>query len=366
VGSRRELLLRASALGVALVGLDAVRGAPAASAATDLSVLGWGGAYQDALAKWVNAPFRSATGAKVAFQAQGKAAQSLAKIQTEKANPTVDVWLTTAALPLLLAKSGGLEELTVEKIPNLANVAPVAVQKYQGKVYAAGIHLQANLLIVDRERIKTFIPNYTPAMLKSWTFLYRPELKNQVGLGGFEGQYGASSIVITKPYGGSEYQEEKFFAAMRKVAPNVHMIKPGSVGWVQPFLSKEVVAAEGDAVDAAALLKAGAPVDVAAPLDPLSIVLDYVVVIKNGPAGADLAIKYVNEMLQPSVAGPYCSEIGSYSPNRRAVVTPPRGMPVPSPDEISKGWLINYDVAIANYDKWNERYKKEVIPLFGR
>ena len=365
--SRRQFFLRGLALGFSLSSLAAILGTvDEAAAGAGLSVVGWGGAYQDALAKWVNTPFEAANGIKVIFQGQANAAQSLAKIEVEKAKPSVDVWLTTTALPLLLAKAGGLQELPMDKVPNLANIIPVAVQTYQGKAYGAGIHLQSNLIVVDNQRIKTLIPNYNIDMLKSWTFLYRPELKNQIGLGGFQGQYGSSTICMTKPYGGSEYDEEKFFAAMRKLAPNVHMIKSGAVGWVHPFLSKEVVAAEADQVDAAALLKNGAPVDIGAPLDPLTVVLDYIVAIKNGPAGGDLALRYINEMLRPDIMGPYCSQIGTYSPNRKAVVAPPHGMPVITPAQLAKGWHINYDVAIANYDAWNERYNKEIVPLYGR
>ena len=94
-------------------------------------------------------------------------------------------------------------------------------------------------------------------MLKSWTFLYRPELKNNIGIPGFAGLYGTSMIGMSKPYGGSETDEEKFFAAMRKLAPNVHTVKTASIGWVQPFLTKEIVAAETAGADAAAGAEGG-------------------------------------------------------------------------------------------------------------
>jgi spermidine/putrescine-binding protein len=365
--SRREFFLRGLALGVSLTSLATLldaAGTPA-DAAGDLNVLGWGGSYQDALVKWVNTPFEAANKLKVSFQAQGFAAQSLAKIEAENAKPTIDIWLTTTALPLRLAKEGLLQELTTDKIPNLVDIVPLAIQRYEGKAYAAGIHLNANLIIVDNKRIKTLIPNYSIDMLKSWTFLYRPELKNQVGIPGFKGEYGASMIGVSKPYGGSEYDEEKFFAAMRKLAPNIHTVKTSAVGWAQPFLSQEVVAVEAAEVDATAVLKAGASVDIAAPADPLVVALDYVVQIKNGPAGVDAGAQYINQMLKPENMGPYCKQIGIYSPNRKAMVAP-EGMPVIPADQLAKGWLINYDAALAHFDAWNERFTKEITPLFGK
>jgi putative spermidine/putrescine transport system substrate-binding protein len=365
--TRREFLLRGLAIGASLGSLAALldaAGAPAA-AAGDVNVLGWGGSYQDAIAKWVTTPFQTSTGLKVNFQGQGFAAQSLARIEAEKAKPTLDIWLTTTALPLRLAKEGLLQELTVEKVPNLAGIAPVALQKYESKIYAAGIHLNVNLIIVDNQRIRSLIPNYNISMLRSWTFLYRAELKDQVGIPGFKGEYGASMIGVSKAYGGSEYDEDKFFAAMRKLAPNIHMTKTSAVGWVQPFLSKEVVAVEAAEVDATAVLKAGASVDIVAPIDPLTIALDYVVAIKNGPAGPDAAFKYINQMLDPATMGPYCRQIGIYSPNRKAIVAP-AGMPIVTASQLAKGWVIDYDAALAHYDSWNERFNKEIVPLFGK
>lgn len=367
--SRRQFILRGLELGLSLTALDAIIGASDAHAGprpTEFNVIGWGGAYKDALDRYVNRPFEAANGIKVLFQAQALASASLAKIQAEKARPTVDVWLTTTALPLLLAKAGALQELTVDKVTNLKDIYPLAVQNYQGKAYGVGIHLQVNTIVVDNQRIRSLIPDYNVDMLKSWRFLYRPELKNNIGISGFSGQYGAHNICMTKPFGGSETNEEAFFAAMKRVAPNVHVIKTGAIGYDQLFLSKEIVAASAGEIDATSLLRAGAPVDVGYPTDPLSIALDYIVAIKNGPAGSDLALKYVNEMVRPVVMAPYANQIGTHSLNRRIALTARPGMPTLTQEEVLKGWVLNYEVMIQNFDAWNERYRKEIVPLFGK
>lgn len=335
-----------------------------APAVTEFNIIGWGGPYGDALTKWVSEQFESAHNVTVLLQEQAVAADSLAKLQAEQADPTIDVWLTTGALPLLLAQSGGLEELSEDLVPNLADLFPVSVQRFEDKAYGAGIHLGAELIIVDRDRIKDFIPDYNIDMLKSWKFLYRPELKDQIAIAGFGAGFGGFMIGMSMPYGGSENDEEAFFAAMEQLAPNVHTIPEAT--YVPLFQSKEVVASMGTPVDALELVNSGANVDIGYPLDPLEIFLDYIVAIKNGPAGRELALEFVNQILEPEVMTGYDGELGFASPNSQAEQPTIEGVPPLRPEDVlENGWLPDFEVAIANYDAWNERFQQEIVPLFG-
>jgi spermidine/putrescine-binding protein len=337
---------------------------PLLAQATELSVLGWGGLYGDALAKWVNQPFQDAHGVNIVFQEQRYASESLAKIQAEQSAPTIDVWLTTAALPLQLAKAGALDELTADQVPNVSDEFPFAVQTYQGAAYGAGIHVGSQCIMVDNKRIRSFIPDYNIGMLNSWSFAYRPELRDQLSVEGFEGNFGSAMIMMSKVYGGSESDEDAFFAAMRKLAPNIHALASG-IGYSQLFLSGEIVAAVGVGTDVQEALNNGVPVDVGWPLDPLGILLDYVVAIKNGPAGNDFALQYINAMLQPDTMPNYDAQLGEYCPNSKAVQPSFPGVPPLTSDQLKAGWLIDYDTAIANYDSWLQRYNKEIVPLYG-
>jgi putative spermidine/putrescine transport system substrate-binding protein len=367
--SRRELLHRGLGLGVSMGALGALS-APARafaglSATKTLTVLDWGGPYADALNRYVSKPFSAATHAKVTLEEQAHAFDSLAKIQAQKSHPSIDVWFTTGALPLLLAKSGGLAPLDPTSIPNLSGIFPFAIQKYQGKIYGAGIHLGAESILVDNQAIKSLIPDYNKNMLRSWKFLYRPELKDNIAIAGFDSGYGTFMIGASKPYGGSENNEEAFFAAMKQLAPNVHTVPAGS-SYVPLFLSKEIVASMGTPVDAQQLIQGGASVDVGYPLDPLVIFLDYVVVIKNGPAGPTLPQQFTNQLLDPKVMTNYDGTLGFNAPNSKSVQPVLKGFPSLATRTILRyGWIINYDTAIKNFDAWNQRFQQEIVPLFG-
>lgn len=333
-----------------------------AAGATQLSVLGWGGRWIDALKKWVNDPFAEQHGVEILYQEQVAAGDSLAKIQAEQDSPTIDVWLTTETLPLQLAKGDGLVELTQDSIPNLADIFPSSNQLYQDKVYAAGIHLGAKLIGVDRERIKALIPDYNIDMLQSWEFLYRPELKDQIVVQRFDTD--GAIVGLSQVRGGSEFDEEAFFTAMKALAPNVHVQAAGN-DWAQLFQSEEVVAGNPSQSVARGLLDADVPVDLAYPANPLITTLDYVVAVNGGPAGGSLAQEYINFLLSPEVMTGYCEQLGVYSPNRNVSQPELDGMPGLSLEQLNSAWSIDAEQAIATFDAWSSRWDREIVPLFG-
>lgn len=361
----RRRLLAATATGL-LATLSLVACSDAGEDASgELNVIGWGGSYGDALHEYVGDPFTADTGRTVILQEQGTAADSLAKLQAEISAPTTDIWLTTGALPYLLAKQDGLEPLDPEAVTNLADLFPSTVLTIDGKVYAAPIHLGGELIIVDRDRIREFVPDYDKAMLSSWKFLYRPELKNQIAIAPFTGLYGATLIGASMPYGGSENDEEAFFAAMRKLAPNVRTIPQSS--FVPLFQTKEVVASMGSPADALELIQSGANVDIGYPLDPLEMFLDYIVALKGGPAGTEAQMDFINRALDPETLAQYDGALGYLSPNSKSEQPELGGLPeLTTEDMLEKGWTIDYEVAIQNFDAWNERFQQEIVPLFGK
>jgi putative spermidine/putrescine transport system substrate-binding protein len=339
------------------------------AAAADLNVIAWGGSYGDALKKYVSTPFEAAHGDKVLVQEQSQASASLAKVQAEIAAPTVDIWLTTGALPLQLAKQNGLSELTPDKIPNLADVIPALNQTFQGKIYGAGIHLSVRTITVDKSRIKSVMPDYSPDMLNSWEFLWRPELKDQISLNGFESGVGTAYIGQAMHRGASQTDEEAFFKAMKELAPNVHVDlgAASGIGELQLFQSKEIMVSSNNMNDAQELVKNNIPVDIGYPQDPLIVILDYIVAIKGGPAGPELAFDYINRILDPATQTPYEAVIANLPTNKKAAQPTLTGLPPITVDTIlAKAWSPDFDLALKNYDAWFARYNKEIIPLLGK
>jgi hypothetical protein len=89
-------------------------------------------------------------------------------------------------------------------------------------------------------------------------------------------------------------------------------------------------------VDAQQLVKNGVPVRHWLSLDPLSMNLDRVVAIKNGPAGGDWALTYINRLLDPKQFGDYAGLVGSFAPSTKAVQPTLASLPPIAVDDIIK------------------------------
>jgi spermidine/putrescine-binding protein len=351
------------------VAAPSVAASAAAGPASDLSVIAWGGGYGKALKQYVSTPFEQAHSDKVLIQEQSQAENSRTKLQAEMSSPTIDVWLTTGALPLEFARLGGLLELTPAEVPNLADVIPALNQTLDGKIYGAGIHLGVRTITVDNKRIKSVMPDYNKDMLNSWAFLWRPELKDQISLNGFESGLGTAYIGETMHMGGSQTDEDAFFKAMKALAPNVHLDlgATSGIGELQLFQSKEIMVSSNNMTDAQELVANGISVDIGYPQDPLITILDYIVAIKGGPAGPALAFDYINRILDPTIQTPYETLLGQLPTNKNAAPPTLTGLPPISVQTVlDKAWAPDYDLALKNYDAWFARYNKEVVPLFGK
>ncbi|MFC7066769.1 hypothetical protein [Brucella rhizosphaerae] len=118
--TRRNLLGSGAMLGLGLAASGLPRIANA-QAAKEITVTAFGGIWEEAVRKCFVAPFEARTGAK-ANVSLGGPPQWLAQVEASPAKPPVDVLIMTPDLALTAARSGLVDDFTVEKLPNLAKI----------------------------------------------------------------------------------------------------------------------------------------------------------------------------------------------------------------------------------------------------
>jgi putative spermidine/putrescine transport system substrate-binding protein len=119
-----------------------------------LTVAWYGGNWGDAFKACVADPFTKATGVTVVPEI-GTSTTTLAKLQQQKAAPTLDVAWLDGGISELAEAAGVLDTLDAQAIPNLANVVPQARYAKDGATFAVGTGYYSLGLTYSTKEIKT-------------------------------------------------------------------------------------------------------------------------------------------------------------------------------------------------------------------
>jgi putative spermidine/putrescine transport system substrate-binding protein len=136
-----------------------------------ITVAWYGGNWGDAFRACVAEPFTKATG--IAVNAEiGTSTVTLAKLQQQKAAPTIDVaWMDGGISELALA-ADVVDDLDAAGIPNLAQVVPQAIYRSGAKTYAVGSGYYSLGLAYNTQKVK--------ARPTSWNDLWKDEFEDAV------------------------------------------------------------------------------------------------------------------------------------------------------------------------------------------
>jgi putative spermidine/putrescine transport system substrate-binding protein len=144
---------------------------PAAAQTPSITVAWYGGNWGEAFRACVADPFTKATGTIVNAEI-GTSTVTLAKLQQQRAAPSIDVaWMDGGISELALA-AGVVDDLDVKAIPNLARALPEAVYQTGVVTYAVGTGYYSLGLTYNTSKVKT-VPT-------SWNDLWKPEFADAV------------------------------------------------------------------------------------------------------------------------------------------------------------------------------------------
>ena len=148
--------------------------APQAGAQQQKITVAWyGGNWGDAFRACVAEPYTQATGVQVSPEV-GTSTTTLAKLQQQKAAPTIDVAWLDGGISELAEQAGVLDTLDPAAIPNLKNVIDQGVYRKDGAAYAVSSGYYSLGIVYNTREVKQ-----PPA---SWKDLWRPEYAGAVAL----------------------------------------------------------------------------------------------------------------------------------------------------------------------------------------
>src|SRR5260370_36888757 len=156
---------------IAITGSPTV--AQTATSPGTLSVAWYGGNWGEAFKSCVAEPFTKATGIQVIPEV-GTSTITLAKLQQQKASPTIDVAYMDGGISELAQAADVLDDIDAKNVPNIASLVPEGIYRHDGATFAVSSGYYSFGLIYNSQKVKK-VPT-------SCDDLWNPECENAVAV----------------------------------------------------------------------------------------------------------------------------------------------------------------------------------------
>ncbi|WP_153100053.1 ABC transporter substrate-binding protein [Paraburkholderia hayleyella] len=282
---KRNTITAAIALAGTLAALSAHAQTPR------LTVAMYGGNWGDAFRSCVAEPFTRATGIAVTPEL-GTSTTTLAKLQQQKAAPSVDVAWMDGGISELAFQAGVLDHLDATAIPNLKNLIPKALYRSGTTTYAAGSGYYSLGLTYSTRSVK-------PAPT-SWKDLWNPAYAGAVTLPSPANSAGVPFVVfLAQVWGVNPASLEPVYAKLAALDTALFFDSSGAAS--NAFQSGEAVIGAHFNVGAWDLIDKGVPLGFVVPKEG-AWATDARLHLVKGSRNKAAAEKFINSALTPAAA----------------------------------------------------------------
>ncbi|MDQ1182917.1 ABC transporter substrate-binding protein [Agrobacterium larrymoorei] len=308
-------------------------GLPAGAQSKTLVVPTLGGAWEQFWRQTMAPAFTQKSGAQVTLDAGNGRVWSANLRAAGPQKPPYSILMTNEAFASSLRKEGFFEKLDLAKLPNYADLYPLA-KKTDGwgaiaMVSPIGLAYRTDMV-------------QTPP--KGWKDLWEnPEFKGRIGLYNFANTAGKMELMLaSKIFGKDQYDVDAGFKALEKLGPVIQADFNLSTG----IASGEFVVAPFDFGEVARLRSQGLPIDVIVPEEGLLMFDQTLNILANGPE-KDLAYQYANFLLSPEGQVPLMKQFFVSPTNAKVIVPDDLKKDVPISGEMMDK-ILTWDWAFMN------------------
>jgi len=316
-----------------------------------LTINSFGGAYETAHRKCIITPFEKETGA-TAKVVTAYSADAFAQVRAQKAAPQYDVIHFSGGQEIVAASEGLLSPIDASKVPNLANVYPVAkanIAKGEGPVYS----IAAIGLVYNSQNL--------PKAPTSWKDLMDPKLSNKLVLTDISNGYGMLGfLMINRVAGGDLRNIQPGLDAVKKMLAGGAIVVNTSPEIQREFAQNGATIAPYASDYAFTLTKANLPVKFSQGAEGTPASFITANLVANRPNQA-LALKFIDMSLSESAQACFANELRYTPTNSKAVLTPDVAATVAYGPAAMKD-LFRFDAPTieANRAGWVERWSKTI------
>jgi putative spermidine/putrescine transport system substrate-binding protein len=265
-----------------------------------------------------------------------------------KAKPPFDALMTNERYAVILRGEGFFEPLPAAKVPNLANVYPVA--RYKDDMAVTGIVSPIGIAY------RTDLVKTPP---KTWRDLWSPQFKGQMGFYSINNSLAVMFLMLAgQLFGRDQYDLDTGFKKLAELRPFPQVDFSGALA---PLLSQgQVSIAPIDFAEAVALQKKGVPIGTVVPEDGV-LMFDQSFNMLGAGGDKDAALKYVDFMLSPEVQLLLAREFFTAPTNRLVTVPDDLKAAIPvSGDGINNIVKFDWDFVAKNREAMLDTWAKKI------
>jgi putative spermidine/putrescine transport system substrate-binding protein len=273
-------------IAAAILGATFLTAPALAQQPASITVAWYGGNWGEAFRACVAEPFTKATG--IAVNAEiGTSTVTLAKLQQQKAAPTIDAaWMDGGISELALAAEV-TDNLDAAAIPNLANALPEAIYKSGATTYAVGTGYYSLGLTYNTQKVKT-VPT-------SWNDLWNKEFADAVTIPSPANSSGVPFIMfLSKIWGVPASDLAPTFRKIKELKAALFFDSSGAA--TNAFQSGEAIIGAHFNVGAWDMADKGLPIGFTVPKEG-AWATDARLHLVKGSAKKEAAAKFINQAL---------------------------------------------------------------------
>lgn len=257
-----------------------------AQSPTELTVVVYGGSFEQGWKKSVIEPFEKANPDIKIKIATGLTQQAIALMRTQKSDVKVDVLLMDEVGAAQAHAEGLYEPLTTTRVPNILKLYPQF--RVSGDPYTKFMYV-AQALVWHKERVKE--------RPDSWRVLWQPQYKGGVVLPDISTSHGSMFLLIASDMeGGSATRVEPGFDLIKSLKPSVLTYYTQHAQMAQLFSQGDAAITSWTSDRAQAAIDGGAPLGWVVPKEG-GYIIDSTIGIAKGTKKLDAALRYVNFVL---------------------------------------------------------------------
>jgi putative spermidine/putrescine transport system substrate-binding protein len=336
------------ALTIALIAGSA--GAAQAQTPRELTVIVYGGSFEEGWKKAVIAPFEAANpGIKVRI-ATGLTMETVAMMRAQKGDPKIDVIMMDEVGAAQANAEGLYEPLTAAAIPNMDKLYPqfrIAGDPYTKFMYVA------QALAYDKSRIK--VP---PTSFKD---LWNPAYKGFVAIPDIDTTHGTMLLMMAaRINGGGERNIAPGFDALKTLKPGIVTFWKQHAQVSQMFTQGDIWITSWTSDRAQGLIAAGGNVGWVVPQEG-AYIIDSTIGIAKGSRQLEAAQRYIDFVLGEAAQRANAQYTNLAPVNRDVKLSPEVAARLPAgEDNLKKLMPADWNYVTTQRPQWVDRWNREI------